>query len=648
MANFYIDPIMGNDSADGSTLDLSGLPTVGPKKYMSGLTAANLNDGDEVRMVASPPWNTGTTFTMAITDTYATMGSGFTLADLGVKLVSENNTAWTAATNVTASTLLNSNVSRNLNGTNTSQLVVATAFTTGKMAHIDLGSSTDLSTYNCLNFYINTTAVTNFQLDFCSDSSGDTIIESIQFSLTSNAITSCCLFKSDLSFFPNNVRSIALQATTDPGTPAIIISQMWAGGIVKSDAFLDSIYPNTRGGYIGFNIWSMFGASGMEYFPIRYLDFTNNRIYPLGINEVAITTTLSINGFANYTDEPLYAVCGAPIHSQETSTTGLVEAVDSKVGRIFEGGYRHDGTSNTRTTGHRSYSVDWKNIFSATTNMKWTIKNMSFLYNGSNWSVNFENCFFPHNPMLVNAGAFIPIYKNCIFKYNSSLASGIFLNSTFYASRASITLISPTAISYFKKCIFQNASNNTAVTPEGYLLNMPFTFCSFLNCTFNTTNIGISSNNRIVFSQNHNDISGNHKMYRANAVLGQWQTTEKQGSDPGAWELITSSTETAYAPMQLKLAEFAVNGSGLVTINAWVKKSHATEIDSWILVGSELTTAISQNYEAVSADNTNWQQLQITFTPDEAGVITLYACAQRRNTSNTRSAFFGSINITQA
>jgi hypothetical protein len=650
MAIFYIDPIMGNDSADGSTLDLTNLPSnIGPKKYMSGITAANLNDGDEVRMVASPPWNTGTTFTMAITDTYATMGSGFTLADLGVKLVSENNTAWTAATNVTANTVSDSSFSRNLNGTNTSQLVVASAFTTGKMAHIDLGSSTDLSTYNCLNFHIRSNAiVNNVVLNFCSDSSGDTIIESITFSIPAVTLVPLCLFKSDLSFFPNNVRSISLQVTSDPGTPTIIISQMWAGGILKSDAFFESIYPNTRGGYIGFNIWSMFGASGMEYFPIRYLDFTNNRIYPLIGSDTALTTSanLSINSFANYTNEPLYAICGAPLHNPGNVDSGFVQGVRSKIGRLFEGGYRYNGTSNVKTNGHRSYLTDYKNYYNSTNHHKWTVKDILFLYHSISGSINFINCVF-QQVLTGSVQTLKATYKSCIFKISATI-TGFFENCVFYPSRSVSVIAAISSYSVFKKCTFEDASVNSAIQGGSDLCNFPSTTFAFLNCIFNTTNISTSIAGRYLFSQNHNDVTDNHKLYRVNSLVGQWQTTEKQGSDPGAWELITAISDSEETNFQLKLAEFAVNGSGLVTINAWVKKSHATEIDSWILVGSELTNAISQNYETVSADNTNWQQLQITFTPDEAGVITLYACAQRRNTSNTRSAFFGSINITQA
>jgi hypothetical protein len=55
MSTFYLDYVNGNDSADGSTFTLTGLPTVGPwKTITSGPTAARIAPGDIIKIAKSP------------------------------------------------------------------------------------------------------------------------------------------------------------------------------------------------------------------------------------------------------------------------------------------------------------------------------------------------------------------------------------------------------------------------------------------------------------------------------------------------------------------------------------------------------------------------------------------------------------------
>jgi hypothetical protein len=126
-----------------------------------------------------------------------------------------------------------------------------------------------------------------------------------------------------------------------------------------------------------------------------------------------------------------------------------------------------------------------------------------------------------------------------------------------------------------------------------------------------------------------------------------WQTSVKQGSDPGSWKVTHSGTSrTDVYPIRIKAAELAVSASSLVTVSIWVKKDHATNVGCKVFVeGPDYTlTGVVADSET-AANNTNWQQLTITFTPSVAGIVPIWF--DSFYISGNSNTYLGSITVTQ-
>jgi hypothetical protein len=69
------------------------------------------------------------------------------------------------------------------------------------------------------------------------------------------------------------------------------------------------------------------------------------------------------------------------------------------------------------------------------------------------------------------------------------------------------------------------------------------------------------------------------------------------------------------------IARIAVNANKLVTVKGWFKKSHATDIVAKLVCPGGYIAGVDTDEVATVANNTDEQELTITFTPTEAGVV---------------------------
>tara|TARA_Y100001970_G_scaffold99750_1_gene125448 strand:+ start:4327 stop:6939 length:2613 start_codon:yes stop_codon:yes gene_type:complete len=165
--------------------------------------------------------------------------------------------SWTASTNVTTSLVTNNSwiwgsSNQYFNEHYYSDRIqIADAFGTGKAAYWATGAL-DLSGYQQLSFKLLGGATqyygSNCSLRLCSDSSGNTTVNTLNFDLTGNNKDAWAEVVVDLgSNFGNNINSIALYVDTDQGAQDFIISNIIA---CKSSSSADSL---THRSIIGLN-----------------------------------------------------------------------------------------------------------------------------------------------------------------------------------------------------------------------------------------------------------------------------------------------------------------------------------------------------------------------------------------------------------
>ena len=213
MTTFFLDPVGGNDANDGQSF-ANRWKTIG-----GGPTAARVAPGDEIRFIESPAP------TLIGNCTWTNGARTITVPSGVVKLIDPltANTGWVAAANVT----LNTASATRLIGATAVSFAVAAAFTTGKLAHKPL--TMDLTGFQQVNVWLRTSvalAAGAVVLDLCSDASGNVPIVSVPFTDGLNNVWFAGLIAHTGSI--GTINSIALRATADPGSAAILINNLWA------------------------------------------------------------------------------------------------------------------------------------------------------------------------------------------------------------------------------------------------------------------------------------------------------------------------------------------------------------------------------------------------------------------------------------
>lgn len=153
----------------------------------------------------------------------------------------------------------------------------------------------------------------------------------------------------------------------------------------------------------------------------------------------------------------------------------------------------------------------------------------------------------------------------------------------------------------------------------------------FYNCLASTGS-GVSIGNTvdgdgIVKSHNHDRTAGNYYMRNVQGEI-QSDTTTRHTASGISWKMgIFSSTTKLFNPLILPIAKIACVANAEVTIKAWFKKSHATYIGAKLVCRYGQIAGISSDVIATKADDTDWEELTITFTPTEYGVVEIEAWA---------------------
>lgn len=138
----------------------------------------------------------------------------------------------------------------------------------------------------------------------------------------------------------------------------------------------------------------------------------------------------------------------------------------------------------------------------------------------------------------------------------------------------------------------------------------------------------------------------NHIVYYKGATLKS-QIVERHTASGIAWELeVDNSIRNYRNSIYTKLAEVAVEADSEVTIKVWMKKSHATNIGGGLLIrGGQLSGMTLADYADNKADDTDWEELSLSFTPTETGVIDVMIRAWSNGT--TASIYFDDFSVTQ-
>jgi len=587
----------------------------------SGATAARIQPGDTIRYPENAPVGTG------VNATFTSGSKTVTLASALTKTVTNASTGWTASTNITLSTTTVRKI-----GSTALLVTPAAGFTTGKVCYIGLGSAQDFSAYQKISLWFRPNSNTvisasTYKLCLCSDTTGDTIVNEVNIPATLNVSNYHSFVVDYGAALGSSIQSVAIYANSDPGTTAFSVSN-----IIAANNFTHS---------------SIFGWGNDCFYVVQAIDGTTVTID-------AANTAVGGRGWygTNGTAELFLA---APYVYFSTTSGNVVQDSGSLSGGpiTFSGGWNTGSNTRTGLTYILSGVSGSGSVFSSS-NVNVVIENFVLAGASSGFSLTsstnsiVSNCIISgcaQSHTMGGASRQIMRYCKCLCVANGSnaQAGAYYINCDFYSSGGfGLSLFQATLIN----CRFANNASGSLAISSAVFNEIAGAFlkdCLFLD----SSEITDSANTKgIVWSKNHDQVSGDDWGFARGATINK-QTSVVHGTEPVAWKVShTNSEANAINPIAFKIGEFAVSASSAVTFTAWVKKDHATNVGCGIYVEDELYNISGVVADdATAADNTNWQQLTITFTPDVDGIVPIYFKSWYiAGNSNT---YLGTISCTQ-
>ena len=619
MPTFYIDPVLGNDTNSGASWATAW------RTITSGATAARINSGDEIRIAQSPVISTG------VNATFTNGSATVTLASELTKTINHANstTGWTAAANIT----LANNTSRKY-GSNSLLVTPATAFTTGKVCHAAVAGvgAQDFSAFTKISFFFRPGSATTipadrYKLCLCSDTAGNTIVNEMNIPATVNNANWHIVVLDNVTALGSSIQSVAIYANSDPGNTAFGINNIVACNNVTHQTLIG---------------WQNDCFYNVQSFDGTTITIDANQNAPGSRGWYGTTGTQALH-YIN------------PSTAITTTTFNTInEGGTSAIGSIrFIGGW--DTATNTIT----GYTAFASNIVGVGTNINAQLRNYFQLSNliiarsATLISLDNSSLYIIDNCVFCGGGGFTffgyaEIRNSKILNLSATcgMSSGLYYNCTF-ANFGNSSAVSATLSPKLIRCIFGNNQSSFPNTFTGGT-NYPGSALALYKCLLDdTVEVGITSLalNNIIWSYDHDQIAGNHWGFTFRGTIN-WQTAVKQGSDPGAWRVVISGVERNSAfPVRFQFAQIAVSANAQVTVKAWVKKD-TTGLECRIFVEhADFTLAGITAQSATAANNTNWQELTIQFTPTVEGIVPLWFDSWA--TSPFSNTYIGSITVTQ-
>ena len=669
MTTFYLDPVNGNDAADGSTFALGGLPTVGPwKTITAGATAARIAPGDVIRIAKSPaPTSLGQTALWTNLSRDVVLQTGAVTANIDT-----GEAAWTASANVTGT----ADAAQFKEGSKSAKNSIAAGFTTGLAAYKAF-AATDFSAYQQISFWIrNSAAFTagQLQIKLCSDNAGVTSVNSFDIPAipsTNQWVPITINFGSALG---NSIQSVALYVATDFGAVDVYLDNLIACKAPGNDALtLQSLISKNSAAQGGTAPW--FPIQSINGTTIKIDNHTNN-LGNAGRGYTGTTETVTI-----YKRETIKTALVA------TSATTVQEFQDSgTLGSLieFQGGYN---TSNNTQDGEtlfdglngfgtgllwsaKSYiKMNWLGtirynlgynigygamIGAVLTNLRAVANGGSGFYGGTStqalcsvgtmWLNNnggTNGNFFAIQSLRAEAGTTLYLHGNLSAGLSCSNSTNHRLNNVEALNNGGAGVL----IQATSDCMIQtlitadNAYSVQGGGPGVYIANFNYSESAPLSTSdpwYVPARIAVG---------NVNGVATDLRTLTRQGIIYS-ETSVRHTASGYAWKLSPTDTNVSAAvPLWLKVAEIAVNANAQVTVSAWMRRTNTGITGSLVCRGGQIAGVDSDVTASMTVGANTWEQVTITFTPTAAGVVEIEAWAYG---GTTYSVYVDDLSVSQA
>lgn len=658
-----------------TTVDVSGnvVPRGGSswadawKTITFGALSTRIQGGDEIRISKTlDPIDIGSA-------TWTNLSANIILSTTGLtENINSCDVAWSNSLGSTVTITAPAVATGGRQGTAFARITLPINETTNKNLAFSTIPLTDFSEYQDISFWLlNNGAVildNQYQICLCSDISGTTIVDT--FNIPSIPVQSATVWRAHTlsrvggGNLGSSIQSILLK--TSSVAPA-------ASGLAIN---LDNIIATKTNNISLTTLISKNGnAQGGEegYYGIQSISGTT-----LILDNLPSTLPSAVKGYFGTTETvttyiriPFMALAtGGSLCTFQTNGSisgGVINYIAYEFGYDTTGNtqngetfFRGDRSSiiGLSTQGFSGSSINWCSFSYCTTGinvigLKNKVLNITNLTNNTTNLATTGFGTIVDNVINCNNGSVGVSFGsggNILVKYiNNNITAGLLFNTAYNNIASGITISNNNT--YGGQHVTAGSNNkyyNYTFSNNRLCSILPILDTYLVNCNIQDTVpfvLPTMTTDISMFSFRHNKISGNNYIIKSGGTAN-WQTITKYSGDPGSWKVdITTSLRNSVLPFRFKIAEFAFNASTEVTIKVWVNKSNATGINTSIHIDENTLFGINSNIIATKSDDTNWEQLVLTFTPSEAGVIPIYS--ETFYITSIGQAYIGSINITQ-
>lgn len=651
MSTFYLDPEGGNDSNDGTSF-------ANRKKTIAGFSSAIIAPGDEIRIIASK--TPGSVGTATWTD-----GSSTVVLDAAKNATIDNcDTNWTGSTNVTSS---NNTTTARKEGTQAISLAIAGAFTTGKIAYRTLPAPLDLSAYEAISFWFSQSAniaASTLRIDLCSDSSGDTPVDSftIDFATANSGVVKPILLNKG-SALGSAIASIAIVALLDPGTVTVTLDNIIACKALSAADHLSHVC------LIGKKT-----SGEPEWYPIRSIDGVNIVLGGNGANGSTSSrpykgTTENVGTYHLLPLRPRWSLTQRRLQDDGTESSPIqysggwdrtamstqsgetwismendqAEAVASvggsgkdhvKIGPKI--GIAHCSNSGIWVANNTIGTIiDLLGVVSCPSAVACEIAGAVTGY--ADWSfgniVAYSGDAFPSTAQLT--GCFLKLRARRICMGENANNTTIFFATQFARERGDADIRFDKVDNLAGKVLGSSGSFHGHVW-IGEIANVSAVFGTVTGMLFldgatldGSTLLSAQPTARAdgVHLSNVGGDPLDHRTYKRNVSLVT--ATDQRHTESGvSWKVqpTDSGLYTQKSPFTFPLARLACKADETVVVSVWVRRTN-TALNMGLMVREGVLLGVVEDVDWASGSEDTWEQLSISFTPTTDGVVEIYGLA---------------------
>ena len=658
---FYLDYVNGNDSNNGSSWALAW------KTITSGATAARIAPGDIIRIAKSPaPTSIGNA-------TWTNLSKTVTLASAQTANIDRCETAWTAANDATVTLTPVSTDGKE--GSYCMKIAFPSSPATNtKYAYFATGTL-NLSSFQKISFWIKNSAAianaTTLKVVLCSDTAGATIVDTFYIPAipSTDRWIPLTLERSGGGNLGSSIQSIAIYSdATAPAASSYIYVDNFIACTTNGLNLQSLISKNSaeQGGTEGwYGIQSINGTTIL-------LDNDTNTKANAGRGYSGTTETVT-----TYKRETIKTALAS------SSTTAVQEVQDSgTLGNNiqFQGGYDTSTGNQTGETFFDGLNGYGAGIY-ATGKSYLTLNHLNciryyygFYFYASSTNNTITNAFFSNNASM---GVYLlaicsnNLLSNIITNNNGD--SGMFI----YFVSGSNTLNSIITKNNLSQGLWNQSSDNNRVNSitsynngydaikidmstnivvtdllssnngaEGVWSNFGYNYLYNASISETSECTGfVNFNNSRIFSQKHDQTANNHAIFTDGGQIHSDSSVRHTASGI-AWRMdVTSTHRASNYPLNFVIARIACSANNQVTVKAWFRRNNTGITGRLICKGGQIAGVSSDVYTDMTAAANTWEQLTITFTPTEAGVVEIEAQAWG---GTTYSVYVDDMTITQA